>query len=310
MSENKYNRGRTTVKKAISYFMVLLIALIMALNYQLFVFPNSFAPAGLNGIFTMIQYVLGFKLSYTTIIINVPLAIIVFFTISKPFALRSLVYTLAFSGFLMLLDRVDLSAFVYDTTVSTLLGPAVAGMITGFCGYYMHRIGACYGGTEFIAKLIHKKHPAVNFFSIIFGLNVSVAIASYFVYDFQIQPVLMCIIYSYFSSSVRDSMNRKRGSALRCEIITEDPESLSREIIGKLHHGVTALEGKGMYTGETKTVLVCVVNPSQLTELTKLVAAFPGSFVTVSHVNSVLGNFKHLDSSSRPERQLFDSGKK
>ena len=297
-------------KKIVSYLMVVLIALMMALNYQLFVFPNSFAPAGLNGIFTMIQHVLGFKLSYTSIILNVPLALIVFFVIAKPFALRSLLYTLAFSGFLMVFDAIDLSAFVYDTELSKLVGPAVAGMITGFGGYYMHRIGACYGGTEFIAKLIHKKHPAVNFFSIIFGLNVSVAIASYFVYDFQIQPVLMCIIYSYFSSSVRDNMNRKRGSALRCEIITDRPEELSRAIIEKLHHSVTALEAKGMYTGETKTMLVCIVNPSQLTELSKLVADFPGSFVTFSHVNSVLGNFKHLDSRNEPEKTLYDSGKK
>ena len=297
-------------KKIVSYIMVILIALMMALNYQLFVFPNSFAPAGVNGIFTMIQHVLGFKLSYTSILLNVPLAIIVFFVIAKPFALRSMVYTLAFSGFLMMFDAMDLSAFVYSTGVSAVVGPAVAGMITGFGGYYMHRIGACYGGTEFIAKLIHKRNPAVNFFSIIFALNVSVALASYFVYDYKIEPVLMCIIYSYFSSNVRDNMNRKRGSALRCEIITDRPDEVSNAIIQNLHHGVTALEAKGMYTGEKRTLLVCILNPSQLTELSKLVAQFPGSFVTFTHVNSVLGNFKHLGSNNRPQVQIFDSGKK
>ena len=297
------------MKKFVSYAMVVLIALMMALNYQLFVFPNTFAPAGLNGIFTMIQHVLGFKLSYTSIILNVPLAIVVFFLISKPFALRSMVYTLAFSGFLMLFDTIDLSAFAYNTTVSTLLGPAVAGMITGFGGYYMHRIGACYGGTEFIAKLIHRKNPAVNFFSIIFGLNVSVAIASYFVYDFKIEPVLMCIIYSYFSSSVRDNMNSKHNSALRCEIITDDPIALSQAIMEKLHHGVTAMKAKGMYSGVEKTMLVCIINSSQLTELTKLVQNFTGSFVTVGQVTGVMGNFKRLDSKSDPEKVIYDSGK-
>ena len=173
----------------------------------------------------------------------------------------------------------------------------------------MHRIGACYGGTEFIAKLIHKKNPAVNFFSIIFALNVVVAVASYFVYDYKIEPVLLCIIYSYFSSSIRDNMNRKHNSALRCEIITANPDTLSRAIIETLHHGVTAIGGKGMYTGEEKSVLVCIVNSSQLTELTKLVAQYPGSFVTVSQVNRVFGNFKHLNSSNNPEKEIYDSGK-
>lgn len=297
------------LKKTVSYLMVLLIALMMALNYQLFVFPNSFAPAGLNGIFTMIQHVLGFKLSYTSIILNVPLAILVYFTVSKPYALRSLTYTLAFSGFLMLFDKIDLSAFAYSTTVSTLLGPAVAGLITGFGGYYMHRIGACYGGTEFIAKLIHRKKPAFNLFSIIFALNVAVAIASYFVYDYQIEPVLLCIIYSYASSSVRDNMNQKHKSAVRCEIITGDPEKLGQEILHTLHHGATVMQGKGLYSGEEKTVLVSIVNPAQVTELTKVVARYPGSFVTVSHVDAVMGNFKRLDSNSQLEKQIYDSGK-
>lgn len=298
------------MKKLVSYSMVIAIALIMALNYELFVFPNSFAPAGVNGIFTMIQHKLDFQLSFSSIILNVPLAITVFFVVSKPFALRSLLYTLAFSGFLILFDHIDLSYFKYDTTVSILLGPAVAGMITGFCGYYMHRIGACYGGTEFVAKLIHKKNPAVNFFSVIFGLNISVALISYFVYDYKIEPVLLCIIYSYFSSNIRDHMNRKHKSALRCEIVTKDPQALSRAIIEQLHHGVTAMEATGMYTGAARTILVCILNPTQLTELTKLVDRFPGSFVTVSHINNVYGNFKHLDSTNQPEKEIYDTGKK
>jgi len=295
------------LKKAASYLIVVLIALMMALNYQLFVFPNSFAPAGVNGIFTMIQHVFGFKLSHTSILLNVPLAILVFFFVSKPFALRTLVYTLAFSGFLMVFDRLDLSAFVYNTTVSTLLGPAVAGMITGFGGYYMHRVGACYGGTEFIAKLIHKKKPNVNFFYIIFVLNIAVAIASYFVYDYKIEPVLLCILYSYFSSAIRDNMNRKHQSALRCEIVTDRPEELAQRIQATLHRGVTAMEATGMHTGTQKAVLVCVISPVQLTELTKLLKNEPDCFVTVSHVDAVVGRFPALNKDGSPERLPYDS---
>ena len=133
--------------------------------------------------------------------------------------------------------------------------------------------------------------------------------ASYFVYDFQIEPVLLCIIYSYFSSSVRDNQNRKHNSALRCEIITSDPEPLKREIIETLHHSATEIIGKGVYSGQEKTVLVCVLNPAQLTEMTRILAKYPGSFVSVGQVNAVLGNFKRLDSNSKPEKQIYDTGK-
>ena len=295
-------------KKVVSYLVIILLGLVLALGYQLFVFPNDFAPAGLNGIFTMIQYVFGFKLSNASILLNIPLFIIVYFKISKPFALRAMTFLLSFSGSLMLLDLVDLSPFVYSTTISALLGPAVGGMISGFCGYYMHLMGSCCGGTEYIAKLLHKKNPSFNFFTIIFALNAVVAGISYFVYDYKIEPVLLCIIYSYFSSAIRDNMNRKHLSALRCEIVTEDGENLGHEIIEKLHHSVTKLPGTGLYTGKDKDVLVCIMNPTQLNELTKIVNRYPGSFVAVSQVNTVMGKFARLDSHNNPEKEIFDPG--
>lgn len=299
---------KNAAKVVASYGIVLLIALVMALNYELFVFPNSFAPAGLNGVFTMIQHALGFKLSYTSIILNVPLAIISYFVNSKPRALRTLTYTLAFSGFLMLFDRVDMSAFVYSTPNSKLLGPLVAGLITGAGGYMMHKLNACYGGTEFLAGFIHKVKPHFNFFTIIFVLNVSVALASYFVYDYQIEPVLLCIIYSYASSTVRDMLNRKDQSAVRCEIVTENPQKLRTAIIEQLHHTATEITGKGSYSGREKTILLCIVNSSQVSELTKLVSQYPDSFVVVSPATSVVGNFKRLDRTGRPENPFYDRG--
>lgn len=296
------------LKIALSYILVVLVALMMAFNYQLFVFPNRFAPAGLNGLLTMLQHLFNFKLSYSTILLNVPLAAVSFFLNSKPRALRTLTYSVAFSLFLILLDNVDLSMFVYSTTSSTLLGPLVAGLITGFGGYVMHRVNACYGGTEFIAGFIHKYKPEVNFFNIIFVLNISVALASYFVYDYKIEPVLLCIIYSFASSSVRDNLNRKHQSAVRCEIITEEPEKINEAIINQLHHTATIIHGKGAYTGQNKSILLCIINVSQVNELTKIVEQFPNSFVVLSSATRIVGNFKRLDSHGKPEMQLYDGG--
>ena len=291
-----------------SYGMILLVSLVMAVNYQLFVFPNNFAPAGLNGLLTMIQHLFGFKLSYASILINIPLAIGAFFVVGKPFSLRSFTFLAAVSGFLMILDKMDLSSFVYATTASTILGPAVAGIIAGFCGYVMHLMNSCMGGTEYIASFINKYKPSFNFFTVIFVLNIVVALASYFVYDYQIEPVLLCILYCYFSSTVRDNLNRKHQSAIRCEIVTEHPDELSNAIIRILHHTATRIPAEGMFSGKQKTVLVCIINPSQIAELTKLVSGYPGSFVTLSQVSSVLGNFKRLDSHGKPEVELFDKG--
>ena len=297
------------LKIAASYIIVLLVALVMAVNYQLFVFPNSFAPAGVNGLLTMIQYMLGIKLSFASIVINIPLALVCFLLDNKTRALRSLTYSIAFSVFLALMENLDMSKFVYTSTVSTFVGPAVAGLISGACGYVMHTLNGHLGGTEFVAILIRRKKPSFNFFSVIFALNVAVAALSYFVYDYKIEPVLMCILYCYFSSAVRDNMDRKYQSAVRCEIITEDPETLCHDIIHKLHHSATVFPAKGAFTGKDKSVIVCIVNPTQVTELTRLVSSHPGSFVALSQVSNVIGNFKRLDSHGKRPVEVYDSGK-
>ena len=84
---------KVKLRIATSYIIVLLVALVMAVNYQLFVFPNSFAPAGVNGILTMIQHVLDIKVSFASVVVNIPLALVCFLMDNKTRALRSLVQT-------------------------------------------------------------------------------------------------------------------------------------------------------------------------------------------------------------------------
>ena len=296
------------VKKILSYLLIVSVALLCALNYQLFVFPNNFAPAGLNGICTIIQHLFGFSIGYLSLLINIPLAIAVYFMVSKPQAVRSMTYTVAFSVFTLILERIDLSAFAYatDTGTSTLLGPLVAGIITGFGSAMMFRTGAHTGGTEFVASMIHKKNPQINFFWVTFSLNISVAVLSYFVYDFQIEPVLLCILYSFSSSSVRDRMSQNSRSAVRFEIVTEHPEEMSQAIIRTLHHSTTLIPAKGMYSGKDVSILVCVINKAQVAELATIVRSFPRSFVIMSHVSQVIGNFKKLDSHGKLQQSLLD----
>ena len=97
-----------TAKKIWTYFVIAAVALAASVNYELFVFPNQFAPSGLNGICTMIQHITGISVGYLSLLINVPLAIWCYIEVSKPVALRSMVYVGVFSVALLILDHVDL----------------------------------------------------------------------------------------------------------------------------------------------------------------------------------------------------------
>lgn len=297
-------------RKVMTYFVIILIALIAAVNYEIFVFPNKFAPAGLNGLCTMVQHIAGISVGYLSLIINIPLAIWVYFEISKPLAVRSMVYVVTFSVAILILDRVDMSAFYYVTEngTSAILGPLVAGIIWGGCYSPLVQCSAYSGGTDFIAAIIHKRRPEQNMFYLIFALNVVIALLSFFVYDYKIEPVILCILYAFTSSTVTDRLTKNGRSAIRFEIVTDYPNEISNEIITKLHHSATLVPGKGMFMGKPTNILICVVNKSQMAALSRIVRKYPYTFAVMSSVSEVMGNFKRLDSDGNLEKKLLDDG--
>lgn len=298
------------LKKLLTYLVIVGLSAICALSYHLFVFPNNFAPSGLNGICTMIQYLSGISIGYLSLLLNIPLAFLVFRKVSRSLAIRAMVYVAGFSVFVVLLEYVDLSAFAYATEngTSSILGPLVAGIIQGACSSILIRASSYSGGMDFVASLIRKARPEVNFFWVVFALNVGVALLSFFVYDYRMEPVLLCILYSFTSSSVTDRLTKSGREAVRFEIITDQPDALAQIIIHQLRHSATVIPAKGVYRGNDTNVLICVVNKTQAATLSAIVQSYPNAFAVMSHVSSVMGNFKRLNSEGRPETDFLDHG--
>lgn len=285
------------MKKTVRGLVMLGVALLAAANYELFIFPNQFAPAGLNGIATIVQYLFHINVGYFSLLINVPLAILVYVKVDKDMAVFSMIEVVTFSVALVLLGKYPiLKDFAYATSngTSTILGPFTAGIINGFCYSTAIRFGGCTGGMDFVAALIHKKKPNMDLLWIIFALNATVAVLSYFVYDFKIEPVLLCVIYCYLTSAIGEHIIKTGKSAVKFEIITHAPAAVSAEILEKLGHSVTVLDGRGMYSGKDTSVLICVINRNQVADLERIIRRFPGTFAYLSSVGEVVGNFKRV----------------
>lgn len=299
-----------TLKKIWTYIAIALFAMVASLNYELFIFPNQFAPSGLNGICTMIQHVSGISVGYLSLLINFPLAIWCFVSVSRPMALRSMVYVLIFSLGLLVLDHVDLSALAYatDNGTSKILGPLVAGIIQGFVYSVLVKASAYTGGTDFIAAILHKHNPNRSFFSVSFTINSCIALASYFVYDFKMEPVILCILYSFMSNTVGERLMKSGREAICFEIITDYPKEISGAIIEKLHHTTTLIPAKGMYSGRETNMLICVVNKTQAATVTDIVRRYPNTFAVMDPVGEVVGNFKKRDNEGRELPEILDSG--
>ena len=298
------------MKRVWTYFVIAAVALLAALDYELFVFPNAFAPSGLNGICTMIQHVSGISVGYLSLLINIPLALVVYFKVSKPIAARSMVYVVVFSVGLLILDKVDMSHFAYSTANGTshILGPLTAGLIMGYIYAILMKASAYTGGTDFISAVVHKHHPGKSVFALSFIINAMVAVASFFVYDYQMEPVILCILYGFTSTTVGDRFQKSGRSAMRFEIVTDYPDEVCGDIIHLLHHSATRYKAVGAYTGKETWIVMCVVNTTQAAALKHVIEQYPHTFAMMSQVGGVMGNFKKLSEKGTPVSHILDGG--
>lgn len=287
---------KNTKKQWIDWLIIPAAAVLMALSYAIFVFPNSFAPAGINGIITMVQYLLHIDIGYLSLAVNLPLFLLTWKSAGRDFSLRSLVFVLVFSAASILLKKADLSAVQYhtDNGTSLILGPIAAGAVSGFIyGNLLPRSGST-GGMDLIAAWVRSKHPEAGLVWVIFSLNACVAAVSFFVYGCKFEPVIMCIIYCYVSSTISDSMLRGHKKALKFEVVTDRAEELSQVLLRQMHHGVTVVPAEGMFSHSEKKLLVCIVNRHQIVQFQQILADFPGTFSYVSEVTETMGNFKRI----------------
>ena len=289
---------------ALEYVFIMLIGVLFALGYILFVVPNNFAPAGINGIALMIQYKLRFSVGYMSLIINVPLCVVAFIFLNRKFAIRTFVFCIVYSVAYLVFQKTEIfDKFQYNAGgVDTIYPVLIAGLISGFSYGCLFRLNSSSGGTDVVAKFVSKKKPFLNFFWVTFAINAVVAFASYFVYAenvggttvYNFKPVCLCVLYCFLSSFVGNFMLKGSRSACEFVIVTTHADEIEKLVLKTLHHSATRIKGQGIYTGTDKEVLICVVNRHQMVEFEDLIRRFPDTFTFINTVDDTVGNFKKI----------------
>lgn len=272
-------------------FGIIIAGIVRAISVHVFVVPNDFAPGGITGLASILEYITGWNAGWFLVAFNVPLVIIGWIFVGKRFALVSAT-SIMLSSVLMILTEKFLPSFRFQATVlgGDRIMAAVAGGILGGIGIaIMLKIGGSCGGTDIIATIIQRKNSATNVAWFIFILDSTVVLASAFVYDNPLVPIMLSFVEMFVSSKVVETILQGFKSALKFEIITNHPEELSQAIIIALHRGVTCVSAKGMYTGEERAMLICVLRKRQLSQFRDILKQYPDSFAYMSGTSEVVG---------------------
>ena len=266
---------------------IAILAAINAVNYVIFIFPNKFAPAGLDGLCTMFQDLTDINIGYTSLLINIPLLIVAFFRLDRNYTIKNIAFILSFSVVSAVLGKLDLSAFYFytETSISVVLAPVVAGVIRGILYAFTLGANGAGGGIDIIAALIRKKYPHFNIMNIIFAINMCVAVCSYFVYGNQLVPVVCGIIYFYITSQTSTQIQVSKKENAKIEIITQDAGQICTEITETLHLSATILDSHGAYSENANTMVVCIAPKKYIPLIKDILKKFPRTIYFVSIVS-------------------------
>ena len=304
-SKNELDIKREIRKSNIKDFlMVILGTIIYSLSTYMFVLGNGFAPSGLSGVLAMIEY--KFNLSagtFVLLLMNAPLLIWSFFWLSKRFAINSTVGVTLMCFIFFIMKYVDQDEKLRFVTTSLIEGKIypdfgkklfsciIAGVLAGISAAMTIRAHGCLGGVDLILNLIQKKKPRTNVSGLLFGLNFIIIAISFFVFERNYESICFALIYIIIYSKVCEYILNGSKRALKFEVITDNPDELSNELIQKLGHSVTVARAQGMYAHSDKYLLICVIRSRQIGDFEKILKKYPDTFAYASPVSEVFGTF-------------------
>lgn len=296
---------KNTINKKIvlEYVTDLLVAvtagLIVSVAYYFFQNSNGFAPGGVGGLATMTYHYLQslgvhFEWAYLMILFNIPIFVLVTIFVNKKLGIFLIVYMLVQSFGTTLWEAIGFKPYCAEYSgkdYEVVFACIATGVISGFGFSLMLRRFGASGGTYAISSLIKKSNPALNIAYVSFLMDSSVVGISFFVYGMRIAPVICTLINLFVANVVVDFFLTGMRAGYKFEIITDNPEQLSQEIIEKLHHGVTEIRVEGMYSHTEKFMVVCIIRKKQIGQMMKIIKKHPGTFANYSKINEVFGRF-------------------
>lgn len=268
--------------------LIILGTCVMAMAIASIYDPAGLVTGGFSGISIMVKRMTvhmvpgGIPLGLTNAVLNVPVFILAYWKLGKKFVGRTLLGTVMLSFWLTVLPPLNLIEDDY------LLVALFGGVFSGIGFGLVLRAGASTGGTDLVAALIRTKMRQYSVVQIMQVMDALIVLAG--MYVFGIRPVLYAIVAIFVTTRVSDAFLEGFKNSKAAYVVTARYEAVARQIMDELGRGVTALSAVGMYTGEERKLLYCVVSRKEIVRVKEIVhAADATAFVIVSDVREVLG---------------------
>lgn len=276
------------VQHLIEHIELIIGCLIAAISFNVFLIPNNIASGGVVGISIIINHLFKLEPAIIQWIINIPLLFIGLFLFGKKFALKTLLGSFILPLFIFITKNVP------PLTLNPILATIYGGVGIGIGLGIVFKGNGSTGGLSILASIINN-YTGMSIGNATMLMDSFVILIAAFV--FNAEKALYALIVIFITSKAIDFIQLGFSYSKVAFVICNDVDEISAAILQELNRGLTKLSGFGGYTGGECTILMVVMNQSEVSTFKNLVKAKdPNAFIIISDTNEVLGQgFKFND---------------
>ena len=256
---------------------------IIAAAVFFFLVPSHASVSSISGLGIILVNFIPLPLSAITMILNVLLLIIGFFTCGKEFGAKTVYTSILLPLFLTLFEKIF-------PTYTSLTGSQELDVL---CYILVVSIGlsilfnrnASSGGLDIVAKILNK-YLHMDLGKAMSLAGMCIALSAALVYDSK--TVVLSILGTYFNGLIVDHFIFDHNIKRRVCIITKKEEELRKFILHDLHSGATIYESIGAYNMEKRNEIITIVDKSEYQRLMAFLnQEDPQAFITVYTVSDI-----------------------
>ncbi|RHU45730.1 YitT family protein [Blautia sp. TF11-31AT] len=275
---------KTDYKSIIKETSILTVAVaIIAAAVYFFLVPSHASVSSISGLGIVLSNFIPLPLSAITMILNVVLLIIGFFTCGREFGVKTVYTSVMLPLFLGVFEGIfpDFGSMTNSQELDVLCYILVVSVGLSI----LFNRNASSGGLDIVAKIMNKYlHMDLGKAMSLSGMCVALSAA--LVYDKK--TVVLSVLGTYFNGLVLDHFIFNHNVKRRVCIITKKEEELRRFIIHDLHSGATIYESIGAYNMEKRNEIITIVDKGEYQKLMNYMnREDPKAFITVYTVSDM-----------------------
>ena len=260
---------------------IIIGATIVSVSINTLIIPNQIADGGVTGIAIILHYLLNWPVSWTILLLNLPLFILGLRLVGRNFLIFSVL------GVGVLSVTLSLTTHLPALTHDMFLAVVSAGVLSGIGMGIIFRSSGSLGGTDILAVLFTRT-TSFSVGQILLGIDAVIFLAVAIL--FRPEMAMYAMIYMFIATRVVDLVQEGLSHSKSVMVVTTSPQKIAEEIMAKLERGVTLFQATGAFSGEAKQVVYCVINRTELSQVKKIVRdQDPQAFLAISEVPEVVG---------------------